>query len=389
MKKEFLDLGKQPLGNKFLSEEQFKDEFFYNLKVVFDEDTKLVSMKEFVAPEQIFDAEYPYWTSQSVPMIEHFKETANMLQEQFEIDKVLEIGSNDGTFIKNFNKEDSVCVEPCGNFAEYTNKELKYKTYPEYWTTDLTKIIEENHGKFDLIYSANCISHINDLGDTFEAASNVLTDRGIFVFEDPSCLSVLKRNSYDQIYDEHPHLFSVTSLDNLLRNHGLDLFRVDNLKVHGGSNRIFARLTSDSPPEDSVIDNLQREDDFGLNHFETYVDFGTRVEKSKEDLLELLHKAKSEGKKVLSIGATCKSSIVFNYCDIDESLIQCITDTTPNKQNLLQPGTHIPVVNRNDIDITEYDYAFLGAWNFIDYIREKEIEFKGEYITHVPEVHCV
>lgn len=389
MKKEFLDLGKQPLGNKFLNEEQFKDEFFYNLRVVFDEDTKLVSMKEFVAPEQIFDAEYPYWTSQSVPMIEHFKETANMLQEQFEIDKVLEIGSNDGTFIKNFNKDDSVCVEPCGNFAEYTNKELKYKTYPEYWTTDLAKIIEENHGKFDLIYSANCISHINDLGDTFEAAANVLTDRGIFVFEDPSCLSVLKRNSYDQIYDEHPHLFSVTSLDNILRNHGLELFRVDNLEVHGGSNRIFARLISDSPPENSVIDNLQREDDFGLNYFETYVDFGTRVEKSKEDLLELLHRAKSEGKKVLSIGATCKSSIVFNYCGIDESLIQCITDTTPNKQNLLQPGTHIPVVDRNDIDITEYDYAFLGAWNFIDYIREKETEFKGEYITHVPEVHCV
>ena len=76
MKKEFLDLGKQPLGNKFLSEEQFDTEFFYNLKVVFDEDTKLVSMKEFVKPEQIFDAEYPYWTSKSVPMIEHFKNTA-------------------------------------------------------------------------------------------------------------------------------------------------------------------------------------------------------------------------------------------------------------------------------------------------------------------------
>lgn len=385
MKREFLDLGKQPLGNKFLSEEQFDTEFFYNLKVAFDDDTKLVSIKEFVAPEQIFDAEYPYWTSQSVPMIEHFKETADMLKEEFKPNKVLEIGSNDGTFIKNFNKDDSVCVEPCGNFAEYTNKELKYKTYPEYWTTDLAKIIEENHGKFDLIYSANCISHINDLEDTFEAAANVLTDRGIFVFEDPSCLSVLKRNSYDQIYDEHPHLFSVTSLDNILRNHGLELFRVDNLEVHGGSNRIFARLISDSLPEDSVIDNLQREDDFGLNEFKTYQDFAKRVEKSKEDLVELLYRAKSEGKKVLSIGATCKSSIVFNYCGIDESLIQCITDTTPNKQNLLQPGTHIPVVDRNDIDITKYDYAFLGAWNFVDYIREQETEFKGQYITHVSE----
>tara|TARA_Y100000310_G_scaffold340659_1_gene437227 strand:+ start:163 stop:1332 length:1170 start_codon:yes stop_codon:yes gene_type:complete len=389
MKKEFLDLGKQPLGNKFLSEEQFDTEFFYNLKVVFDEDTKLVSMKEFVKPEQIFDAEYPYWTSKSVPMIEHFKNTAEMLKEEFKPNKVLEIGSNDGTFIKNFSKENSVCVEPCGNFAEYTNKELKYKTYPEYWTTDLAKIIEENHGKFDLIYSANCISHINDLEDTFQAAANLLTGRGVFVFEDPSCLSVLKRNSYDQIYDEHPHLFSVTSLDNLLNNHGLELCRVDNLEVHGGSNRIFARLISDNPPEDSVIDNLKREDDFGLNEFKTYQDFAKRVEKSKDDLLEILNLAKISGKKVMTIGATCKSSIVFNYCGIDSSLMECITDTTPDKQNLLAPGSHIPVVDRKDIDITEYDYAFLGAWNFIDYIRENEKEFKGEYITHVPEVRCV
>ena len=85
----------------------------------------------------------------------------------------------------------------------------------------------------------------------------------------------------------------------------------------------------------------------------------------------------------------CKSSIVFNYCGIDSSLIECITDTTPDKQNLLAPGSHIPVVDRKDIDITKYDYAFLGAWNFIDYIRENEKEFKGKYITHVPEVHCV
>jgi methylation protein EvaC len=231
---------------------------------------------------------------------------------QFEIDKVLEIGSNDGTFIKNFNKENTVCVEPCDNFAKYINEELNYKTYNDYWTTDLAKNIGDNHGKFDLIYSANCISHINDLEDTFEAVKSLLTDRGIFVFEDPSCLSVLKRNSYDQIYDEHPHLFSVISLNNLLSNHGLELFRVDNLKVHGGSNRIFARLTSDNPPEDSVTNNINRESDFGLNWFETYEDFGKRVEQSKKDLLELLHKAKSEGKKVLSIGATAKSIIVFN-----------------------------------------------------------------------------
>jgi len=266
---------------------------------------------------------------------------------------------------------------------------LSYKTYGDYWTTKLSKTIRDNHGKFDLIYSANCISHINDLDGVFKAVKNTLSGRGIFVFEDPSCLSVLQRNSYDQIYDEHPHLFSVTSLNNLLKLYGLELFRVDNLQVHGGSNRIFARLASNIESEDSVRDNLKREEEFGLNDFETYKKFADRVDKSKDDLLELLYKAKSEGKKVLSIGATCKSSIVFNYCGIDESLMECITDTTPDKQNLLQPGTHIPVVDRNSININDYDYAFLGAWNFIDYIRENETEFKGQYITHVPEVRCV
>ena len=389
MKREFLDLGKQPLGNKFLNKEQIDNEFFYNLKVVFDEDTKLVSMKEFVKPELNFNAEYPYWTSKSVPMIEHFKNTAKMLQNEFNPNKVLEIGSNDGTFIKNFDKDKSICVEPCGNFAKYTNEELSYKTYGDYWTTKLAKTIIDKHGKFDLIYSANCISHINDLDGVFEAARSVLSDRGIFVFEDPSCLSVLQRNSYDQIYDEHPHLFSVTSLDNLLGQHGLELFRVDNLEVHGGSNRIFARLISDFESEDSVKDNLKREEEFGLKDFETYEKFAERVKKSKEDLLKLLYEAKSQGKRVMCIGATCKASIIFNYCGIDESLVDCITDTTPDKQGTLAPGTHIPVVDRNLINITDYDYAFLGAWNFIDYIRKNETEFKGQYITHVPEVHCV
>ena len=396
MKKEFLDLGKHPIANAFLKKEDFDNEFLFDLKVVFDTESKLVSIKEFVEPERIFNENYPYTTSNSFPMVKHFKETAEILMKEFNPLTVMEIGSNDGSFLRNWANDYTIGVEPCGNFAKVT-KDMGYQTYPEYWTTELSEEIKSNYGEMDLIYSANCISHINDLDDTFKAAKNILSKNGIFVFEDPSCLSVLQRNSYDQIYDEHPHLFSVTALDNILKKIGLKVFRVDNLLVHGGSNRIYI---SHLPPEPytffryrpvelSVRENLQREDDFGLNEFETYKLFAKRVEKSKDDLLEILNLAKSAGKRVFSIGATCKSSIVFNYCGIDESLIECITDTTPDKQNLLQPGTHIPVVDRNSINITDYDYAFLGAWNFIDYIRENEKEFKGEYITHVPEVRCV
>ncbi len=386
MRKEFLDLRRQPIANKFLKEDEISDEFFFDLKVVFDEDTKLVSMKDFVKPELMFNEDYKYNTSLSTPMVNHFKSVAQMLTEEFQPVNVMEIGSNDGPFIRHFDPETSVCVEPCGNFAEVTD-DMGYKTYADFWNKELSQKIKSECGYMDLIYSANCICHIQDLDECFAAVKNILSENGVFVFEDPSLLRMLERGSYDQIYDEHAHIFSVTALNNILINNGLTIFRVDNLSVHGGSNRIY--VARNRPVEFSVAENKQREYDFGINNFQTYEIFAERVRKSKKDLVELLTKLKGEGKRVVSIGATSKSTTVFNYCDIGESLIECITDTTPDKQGLLAPGSHIPVVDRESVNLNDYDYAFLGAWNFKDVIANKEREFVengGKFITHVPEV---
>ena len=388
MKKEFLDLGRQPITNKFLSEDEFEGEFFYDLKVVFDEETKLVSIQEFVPPEMMFNEEYAYTTSLSTPMINHFKQAAETLQMKFTPKKVLEIGSNDGPFISNFSKMDSVCVEPCGNFAEITNG-MGYQTYDEFWTTDLADKIKDSNGYMDLIYAASCICHIQDLDDAFTAVKNLLKPSGVFVFEDPSLIRMLERGSYDQIYDEHAHVFSVIALDNILRKNGLKIFSVDNLSVHGGSNRIYASHIDSGTVGDSVKQNINEEMVFGLDQFETYQIFADRVKTSKEVLNRKLSNLTKNGKRIVSIGATSKSSTVFNYCGIDSSLIECVTDTTPAKQGLFTPGSHIPVVPRDSVNLNDYDYAFLGAWNFKEVIANKESEFVengGTFITHVPEV---
>jgi len=391
MKKEFLDLGKQPIANKFLKEEEISDEFFFDLKVVFDEQTKLVSMKDFVKPELMFNDDYKYNTSLSTPMVNHFKDTAEKLKDRFRPKSVLEIGSNDGPFITNFDKETSVCVEPCGNFSLKT-AHMGYQSYTSFWTTELSEKIKSHHGEMDLIYSANCICHIQDLDDCFSAVANLLSDKGVFVFEDPSLLKMLERGSYDQIYDEHAHVFSVTALDNLLKKNGLILFDVENLSIHGGSNRIYAKkpnIPSDNTLSPNVFENLKEEKSFGVGIFETYEIFAKRVRDSKDELLGCLKNLRHDGKKIISIGATSKSTTVFNYCGIDSSLIDCITDTTPDKQGLLAPGSHISVVDRESVNLNDYDYAFLGAWNFKEVIANKESEFVengGKFITHVPKI---
>jgi len=392
MKKEFLDLGRQPVANAFLKKEDFDDEFLFDLKVVFNTESKLVSIKKFVDPERIFNENYPYTTSNSFPMVKHFKDTADMLMKEFNPLTVMEIGSNDGVFLKNWANDYTIGVEPCGNFAKVT-KDMGYQTYNDFWTTKLSeKIKNDGHVDFDLIYAANCICHIHDLDDTFKAVKNLLSKDGVFVFEDPSLLRILERNSYDQIYDEHPHIFSVTALNNILIDNGLTIFRVDNLSVHGGSNRIY--VSHNRPVESSVRENKQREDDFGLNEFKTYQEFAKRVEESRNDLVELLVKLKNDGKRVMSIGATAKSTTVFNYCGVGAApwqtdLIELITDTTKDKQGMYSPGSHIPVVDRESVNLNDYDYIFLGAWNLKDYIIKNEKKFNGKFITHVPKVEVI
>ena len=386
---EFLNLGKQPIANKFIEKTDIDNEFFYNLSVGFDNETNLITHMEYVDPPLMFNETYAYRGSMSKTMQTHFKNFSKMLNLDSS-SKVLEIGSNDGVFLKNWNPLTTFAVEPCSNFAKETN-DMGYKTYSEFWTTNLANRIKSEHGTMDLIFAANCICHIPDLDETFKAVHTLLSDTGLFIFEDPSLAQMINTNSYDQIYDEHPHIFSVIALRNLLSRNGLTIVKVDNIPVHGGSNRIYVMKSEFANIDSSVENNIQFELMLGLDKLETFQNFANRVAQSKTDLIELLTRCKRLGKKIISYGATSKSTTVFNYCGIDTSLIDYVIDTTPEKIRKLTPGSHIPIKNSNGID-SDVDVVYLGAWNFATEIMNKESEFierGGKFITHVPIVKFI
>jgi len=393
MKTTFLKLSKQPESNGYLNKSQFKDEFFFNLDVCFDSDTHLVSLTKFIAPELMFNEDYAYHSSMSVTMRDSFKKIAKTLDNLYKPKLTLEIGSNDGVFMKNFDTDKIVSVEPCGNFADLTNG-FGYTTYKNFWDYNLSKQIKNQQGTFDLIYSANCFSHIQTLDDAFLAIKNVLSPEGIFVMEDPTMREVLSNNTYDLFYYAHAHVFSVTAIQNIIKKHGMEICRVDSIDVHGGSNRIHIKHITDNTHkvEMSVRTHLHIEDVIGMGDLQTYIDFGKRVERSKKELVTLLEQLKAKGNNIICYGATAKSSTVFNYCDIGPDLIDCIVDMTPDKQNKYSPGMHIPIVPVHVGLTDDVDYIFLGAWNFKDEIMNKEPEFTergGKFITHVPTVHII
>jgi len=389
MKKKFLKLGIQPLANSFLSsisKKTLAKEFFYNLEVSFNTNNYLVSISNPVNPKLQYTDKYAHRASESITMRSSFKKIANKLNKKYSPKIVMEIGSNDGVFIRNFSKKKVLAVEPCKNLANLTK--IKYKTFPDFWNKRLAKKIFLKSKKADLIFSANTISHIPNLKETFDAINLSLSDDGVLVIEDPSLYSVIKNNSYDQFYDEHVYVFSAISISNVVKKSNLRLFDTEEISTHGGSMRYYICKDSAKYTNTQRVNLiLKKEKTARLQKFSTYLKFSKRVQKSKKNLIKIFKSLKKNKKNIISYGATYKSSTVFNYCKIGKKFINYVTDTTLNKQGKFTPGQHIPIISPEEGMNDSVDYAFLGAWNFKKEILKKEKNFikrGGKFITHVP-----
>ncbi|MDA7783102.1 class I SAM-dependent methyltransferase [Candidatus Pelagibacter sp.] len=388
MIKKFLDLGSQPLANSYLLKKKLNQkEQTFRLEVGFDKKNYLVSILKTIPKEKMFNKNYPYKSSESITMQKSFKNFAKKIIKRYKPKFVVEIGSNDGAFIKNFNKNSVIGVEPCKNLAQITKKK-GYKTYSDYWGLKLAKKITKSK-KADLIYSANTLSHIENLAEIFESINNALSDKGILIIEDPSLLKCLKNLAYDQFYCEHIYVFSIIALKEVLKKFKLEIFDVENTNTHGGSNRYYIKKNSNSlyKINNRVNIEIKKELKFGLNKFSTYQKFAKKVEKSKKELLRIFSSLNNKELKIVGYGATAKSCTVLNYCGIGKNDIKYFYDTTSYKVNKYLPGSKILIKKYKKLDHNEIDFVFLGAWNFKKEIFKKEKSFiknGGKFITHVP-----
>ena len=392
MIKKFLDLGNQPLANRYLKTYKklsVKKNELYKLSVGFNTKTKLVSLIKRIPDEKMFDNTYPYKSSMSKTMLNSFKKLSIKIKKKFNPKKFLEIGSNDGALIQNFDKDKVVSVEPCSNLAKITQKK-GYYTYDDYWNLSLAKKIKKKFNFIDVIYSANTITHINDLNDVFNSINQVLDKNGVLIIEDPSFLECIKKTSYDQFYNEHIYVFSALALKNIIKKYNLELFNIETLNTHGGSLRYYIKRTKNRNIKIniSVKKQLSKEIKYGLNNLATYKKFSKNVLKSKKQLVNILKKIKRNNNRIIGYGATAKASTVLNYCDIDSDIIDYFVDTTPDKINRFMPGKNIKILPYSKRLINKNNYIYLGAWNFKNEIFKKERSFisqGGKFITHIPK----
>ena len=394
----FLDLGTMPIANAFLSSEQLSEpEYTFNLITGFCESCFMVQLIETVDPNMLFHDNYAYFSSISHVMDQHFADLADIISNEIFYDdklSVVEIGSNDGILLEKISgySANTIGIEPSANVAAVARSK-GLEVISEFFNEDLAGKIFSDYSAAQLVVGANVLCHIPDLNELARALNVVLDDEGVFIFEDPYLLDIVSKLAYDQIYDEHFYYFTITSLSTLFERHGLRIFRVEQIPVHGGSMRIYGcKSESSRSTEHSVVNQLQKESDNGLSHLESYVAFADNVKKSRTSLVDLLGNLQNEGKRIVGYAASSKGTVILNYCGVGADILEYVCDNTPSKQGLYTPGTHIPIVSIDTFASDYPDYAFILAWNHMKEISDKEKEFRsrgGRFIAHIPEARIV
>ena len=210
------------------------------MEVGFSNDVSLFQLNDHPKPSLMFNKNYPFFTSSSKHMIKHFKDYSKWIKKYYFKDpkKVIEIGSNDGTFLKNFmsKKTKILGIEPSKNVAKVAKKN-KVNTINKFFTYKTALTLKKFINKTDLICAANAICHIPNLEDLIKGVDILLSKKGFFIFEEPYLGSMYEKTSYDQIYDEHIFMFSVSSIKKVFKLFNFDLINILPQKTHGGSMR--------------------------------------------------------------------------------------------------------------------------------------------------------
>ena len=380
----FLNLGKMPVANGFINKKNNKKEFFYKLKCAFNKKLSLFQIVDFPSPKRMFNKYYPFYTSSSNFMINHFKNFSNFLKKNYlkKNSIIIEIGSNDGTLLSHFNKKTSIGFEPSRSVHNVAIKK-GLRSINKFFNFKNISKLRKYYGKIDLIFGANVFCHIPDQVDLIKSMDKLLSSNGAIIFEEPYLGSMYKKVSYDQIYDEHIYMFSLTSVKKIYKKFGFELIDAYPQITHGGSMRYVIKRKENSKKSKNLINLLNHEKKNKIDKFSACLKFKKNVINSKKKLRLKIKKILMKKNRICGYGATSKSTTILNFCNINNSMIDCIFDTTRDKIGKLTPGTHIPVVDYKLFKKSKYKHVFLFAWNHKKEILKKEKKKKIKWFTHL------
>jgi SAM-dependent methyltransferase len=390
-----MSLAPTPPANEFVREEELdRAQDTIPLTLLLCQSCGHLQLAEIVDPARLFK-NYVYVSGTSPVFIAHFAEYARSCCSRFGLGErsfVVEIGSNDGTLLKQFQNSginDVLGVDPATEIVKAAVA-AGVPTLEAFFTTDLARELRTTRRAADLVCANNVFAHAEDLGDFARAAAALLGPDGVFVFEVSYLADVVEKLLFDTIYHEHTSYHALGPLVRFFEAQGMRLFDAERVNTHGGSIRCYACLSGASHASSArLAELLQKERELGLEAPDVYQSFKRRIRERGEGLKRRLSEIRANGERVAGFGAPAKLTTLMHEFGLDRRTIDFIVDDSGWKQGRFTPGTHIPVVASSELGARKPAWCVVFAWNFADSIVNKHAAYLaggGHFIVPLPEL---
>jgi len=396
---DIIDLGEVGLAGGFLTREQAASERHYPLRVAYCTHCHAVQVTDPVDPAILF-SDYFYFSSAIRTLREHFIDYAGEVVARFlapERATVVEIGCNDGVLLRPIADQGVrtvIGVDPATNVVN-SIRDPRITIYNDFFGAAAADRILREHGPADMVVANNVFAHIPDINGTTAQIARILKDDGVFVCEVHYLGRIVQGLQYDMIYHEHLYYYSLLAMIKHLERHGLGVFDVKPIPIHGGSMRYYIGR-QDGPRMRQISPRVERllaeERAAGLDRADTYARFAQDVAARRDTLMALLERLRAQGRRVAGYGASGRANTIIQYCGIGPRHLEYMIDDAPAKHGFLTPGSHLPIRSNAVLAEDPPDYLVLFAWTYFNEIAEKCRPFLdggGRMIVPLPDVRLV
>jgi len=379
-----LNLGKQPLANS-LSGYKNKKEEKTPLVLLFCKSCSQTQLSHNVDPKVMFN-KYVWVTGTSQGAKKHSQNFFNYINKnkKKKIKTVLEIASNDGTFLKKFKKKNRLCigVDPAKNIAKIANSK-SIKTYSSFFNFNFSEKLKKKYNYFDLIFARNVLPHVPKPQEILSGFNNLMNNDSIGVIEFHYSGDILNGNQYDSIYHEHYFYYSLKNIKNLLKKYNFNIYHIEKSPISGGSLIVFFSKKKYNLSKKAYY-FFSQEKKYGYNLVSSWKKFRKRALSHKKKINKILLKQNT----ILAYGASARSSTFLNFCNISQKKIRLICDKNRLKHNKYAPGTKILIKDPNKVKWSKEKYIIILSWNFFDEIMKylKKKGFHGKVLKPFPKI---